>query len=239
MKLAELQDVCDEAELMIDICSRQVRGSSCETNQDEEKLYWIIGYCTVLRDELHEHIRTLERILRVCEAVKQGRYLEDWQRCNRVSMTFQCTHACMSTEQCNGFDARDPYTVIAKDLAELEAFSEPLRRWIVYQQDMQRSRRKLIFGPDGLFGRAKLVRYEHDGSGVLKPVHEEDAGPMWATEDAKEDAKNESMGLRLDQYELNIQRIAQIFAVNGHVGEIAIIIETGVPPQVRTAIVAS
>jgi hypothetical protein len=237
MKLTDLQDVADEAELAIRMCSMQARRGTCRTDDEEGKLYWIIGRCTVLRDELKEHIRSLERILRVCKAVKQGRYLDAWQRCTRWGQP--CAHACTSDEWCDGFDARDPYTVIAAELSEIKPLSEPLRGWILLQWEMQRSRRERMFGPKGLFGGRKIVMYQDDGSGVLTPMSEDDSAAALAAHEARQDAKNESRALRLEQYDLNLQRLADLCRVQGDLQEIAAIIEGGMPPQVRPAIAPS
>jgi hypothetical protein len=239
MKLGELQDVCQEAELMIDMCSIQIRRRRCEIEEEQLRLYWLIGHYTLRRDELNEHIHTLERILQMCEAVKQRRYPEDWQRCTRLSSKYSCEHACMSSERCDGFDERDAHTVIAEALSELEPFSNPLRGWILYQFQMQRRRRELICGPDGLLGDAKIVIYGDDGSGVLKPMSDEEASAAMAQQDAKEDAENEAMALRIDQYELNRQRIVHLCEVKGDLQEVAAIIEGGMPPQVRRGIATS
>jgi hypothetical protein len=140
---------------------------------------------------------------------------------------------CTSPDACDGFDAREPYAVIASRLSELSPLSDFARQWILYQEEYQRQRRDLMFGPKGLFGGSKIVAYADDGSGVLKPMSAEDSVAALAAHNAQEDAKNSSMALRLDQYDLNLERLAYLCRVKGDLQEMAAIIENGMPPQVR------
>jgi hypothetical protein len=234
MKLKELREVSAEAMLMSDMCSSIVRAGNCKTEQDVSNATWAIGQAVLLHDELREHIGALENILKICEAVKQGRYLEDWQRCHWGE--YRCEHACTSSDQCDGFTPDPPYTAITYWLSELKPFSEALRGWILYQLQLQRSKRNLLHGPGGLFEGAKLITYttvEHDdGTTEMMPLSEEDAAKMWSELDAKEDAEHESMGLRVDQYELNLERIRHLCAVKGDLQEIVAIITDGLPPKI-------
>jgi hypothetical protein len=238
VKLKELQDVAHEARLMINLCSLQIRRHRCETPEELQQLLWTIGDVTVLHDELQEHLDTLELILEVCAAVAKGRYLEDYQR-GCIRLESPCRHDCTSSEHCDGFDDRLPHTVIADALAELEPFSEALRGWILAQLELQRSRREVMRGKDGLFGGATVVMHTQNEDGVLVPMSEEAAAAAMAQHDAQQDAENESMGLRIDQYALNLQRMQQICHAKGDPQEIVALITEGMPPQVRPAIISS
>jgi hypothetical protein len=133
--------------------------------------------------------------------------------------------------------------VTASDLAELTPLSDVARRWILFREEYQRQRRNLLFGAGGLFGDAQVVMYQEatdeDDKTVLVPMSAEASAAAMAQRDAKEDAANESMAQRLDQYELNRERLAYLCTVQGDLREIAAIIEGGMPPHVRQEIVAS
>jgi hypothetical protein len=147
MTLKELRKVAGEACFMVHILTMRLRRQACET--ELEVLQWKLGLADVslLQAEVREHTGTLEQILTICEAVAKGRYLEDWQRC-RAPMT-PCEHACTSSDQCDGFSDHDPYEAVLFQLDELLPMTDDLKRFIVAQLDLQRSRRKLIRGPDG------------------------------------------------------------------------------------------
>ncbi len=238
MKLADLRDVCAEAEIMIYTQISLLRQGHCETLEEEVKSKLMLADFMLLKDELKEHIGALESILTVCNAMAAGRYLEDWQQCRRWSGDSTC-HGCTSTEQCEAFDPRDPHAVMASQLSDLSPLSDFARQWILYQEEYQRQCRDLMFGPEGLFGGSKIVTYDDDGSDVLKPMSAEDSVAALAAHNAQEDAKNASMALRLDQYDLNLERLAYLCRVKGDLQEIAAIIEGGMPPQVRPSIEVS
>jgi hypothetical protein len=236
MKLQDLRNVCAEAELIIHTQITLLRQGHVETLEEEVRGKLVLADFMLLKAELRDHIGALESILTVCKAVAAGRYLEDWQQCTRWSG--HCD-GCTAPEACDGFDGREPHTVIASQLSELSPLSHFAREWIRYQEPYQRQRRDLLFGPNGLFGGAKIVMYQDNGSGVLKPLSKEDSAAALAAHDAQEDAKNESMVLRLEQYDLNLERLAYLCRVKGDLQEIAAIIEGGMPPQVRPVIMPS
>jgi hypothetical protein len=120
---------------------------------------------------------------------------------------------------------------------ELSPRSDFSWKWILFQEQYQRARREQVFGSGGLFGGSKIVMYQDDGLGVLRPVSDEDAATAWAAQDAQEDAHNESLALRLDQYELNRDRLVYLCTVKEDLRDVAAIIEGGMPPQVRPGIV--
>ena len=236
MKLADLRNVCAEALLVIHSQISLLRRGHDATPEEEVRCKLALADFTLLRDDLKEHIGALASILTVCKAVAAGRYLEDWQQCTRWSG--HC-HGCTSQKTCDNFDAREPHSVIASQLSELSPLSDFARRWILFQEPYQRQRRELVFGPEGLVGDSTIVLYQDDGSRVLKPMSEEDAATAMTAHDAREDAKNASMALRLDQYDLNLERLAYICTVKGDLQEIAAIIEGGMPPQVRPVMMPS
>jgi hypothetical protein len=236
MKLADLRNVCAEAELMIHAQINLLRHGHYQMLEEEVRSKVMLADFLLLKDELKEHIGALESILTVCKAVAAGRYLEDWQQCARWSDRCQ---GCTSAEACDGFDGREPHSVIASQLSELSPLSDFAREWIRYQEGYQRRRRDLLFGPEGLFGGAKMVMYQDDGSGTLKPPSEEDSAAALAAHHAQEDAENESIALRLEQYELNRERLAYLCRVKGDLQEIAAIIEHSMPPQVRPVMMPS
>lgn len=236
MKLEDLRIVCAETELMIHTQLSLLRQGRCKTLEEEAPYKLMLAEFTLLKAELKEHNGALESLLTVCKAVAAGHYLEDWQQCARWAG--QC-QGCTALEACDAFDGREPHTVIASQLPELSPLSDFAREWIRYQEHYQRQRRDLVFGPEGLFGGAKIVMYQDEGSGVLKPMSAEASAAALAAHDAQEDAKNESMGLRLEQYDLNRERLAYLCRVKGDLQEMATIIEHGMPPQVRPEIMPS
>jgi len=236
MKFKELRNVCAETELIILTQVDLLRHGHDQTPEEDVRGRLMLADFILLKAELRDHVGTLESILTVCKAVADGRYLEDWQQCTRWAG--QC-QGCTSPEACDGFDGREPRTVIASRLSELSPLSDIAREWIRDQEPFQRQRRDLLFGPEGLFGSTEIVMYQDDGSGVLKPMSEADAAAARAAHDAREDATNESMASRVDQYHLNLERLAYLCRVKGDLQEIAAIIESGMPPQIRPPIVAS
>jgi hypothetical protein len=240
MKLKELRQVCAEATLMIQMQINTLRQGPQETMAAEVRSTLMLADFLLLKRELKEHIGALESIITVCQAVAAGRYLEDWQQCTRWAGT---CHSCTAPEACDNFDGRAPHAVIASLLAELAPLSDAARQWILFQEDYQRQRRNLMFGAGGLFGAAQVVMYQEatgaDDEVVLVPMSAQASAAAMAQRDAKEDVANESMAQRLDQYELNRERLAYLCTVQGDLQEIAAIIEGGIPPQVRREIVAS
>jgi hypothetical protein len=236
MKFKELRNVCAETELIIHTPVNLLRHGHEQTPEEDVRGRLMLADFILLKAELRDHIGTLESILTVCKAVADGRYLEDWQQCTRWAGHCQ---GCTSPDACDGFDGREPHTVIASLLSELSPLSDVAREWIRYQGSYQRHRRDLLFGPEGLFGSAKIVMYQDDGSGILKPMGEVDAAAARAAHDAQEDATNESMASRVEQYDLNLERLAYLCRVKGDLQEIAAIIESGMPPHVRSPILGS
>jgi hypothetical protein len=135
VKLKELKDVERETRLMIAMFTIQLRRGEYNTREEELEKKLILADFVLLKDELEEHIKPLDRMLKVCEAVANGRYLEDCQRCHWGK---PCAYACTSAERCEGFDDRDPYTAIADTLEELQPFTDDLRRWVMFQLSYQR-----------------------------------------------------------------------------------------------------
>jgi hypothetical protein len=240
MKLKELRQVCAEAELMIQMQITILRRRQHETVEAEVRSKLMLADFLLLKREMRDHIDALESILTVCHAVAAGRYLEDWQQCTRWAGT---CHGCTAPEACDNFDGRTPHAVIASLLAELAPLSDGARQWILFQEDYQRHRRNLMFGAGGLFGDAQVVMYHEatgdDGEAVLVPMSAEASAAAMAQRDAQKDAANASVARRLDQYDLNRERLAYLCTVQGDLQEIAAIIEGGMPPQVRREIVAS
>jgi hypothetical protein len=240
MKRKELRSVCAEAELMIQMQITILRRGQHETVDAEVRSKLMLADFLLLKRGLKEHIGALESILTVCQAVAAGRYLEDWQQCTRWAGT---CHGCTAPEACDNFDGRALHAVIASLLADLAPLRDVARRWILFQEEYQQQRRNLLFGAGGLFGDAQVVMYQEatgaDGEAVLMPMSAEASAAAMAQRDAKEDAANESMAQRLDQYELNRERLAYLCTVQGDLQEIAAIIEGGMPPHVRQEIVAS
>jgi hypothetical protein len=240
MKLKDLQGVCGEAKLMIHMQINILCRGEYGTPEEEIRCKLMLADFTLLKAELKEHIAALESILTVCKAAAAGRYIEDRQQCTRWLK--QCD-GCASAEQCDNFDGRDPHSVIAARLSELSPLSDFARKWILFQEQYQRQRRDLISGPGGLFGDAKIVMYQEavseDGEKVLVPMSDEESAAGIAQRDTQEDAQNESMARRLDQYELNRERPAYLCRIKGDLQEVAAIIEGGMPPQVRPGIATS
>jgi hypothetical protein len=233
MKLKELRSVAGEACLIEHILIMKLRRDGCET--ELETLHCKLGLADIslLQAEIKEHKGTLEQILTICETVGKGRYLEDWQRCSSRLPGYTCEHACTSSEQCDGFSDNDPYQAILFQLDELPPMTDELKRFIVAQLDLQRSRRELLHGPDGILGGAKFVMHTENDEGVLVPMSEEESAAAMAAYEAQEDTKNESMGLRVHQYELNLQHIRRLCETRGALTEVVSIIEDGMPPTLR------
>jgi hypothetical protein len=236
MKLKDLRDVCGEAELMIHLQLSVLRRGSGQAPEEDVRSKLLLAEFVLLKAELRAHIGALEAILAVCQAVAAGRYREDWQQCARWAG--QC-EGCSAPDACDNFDDREPHAVIAAQLAELAALSDFAREWILAQAPYQRQRRAWMFGPGGVFQGTTPVTEAADGASVYRPLPAEEAARLRAARDAQMDRQNESMARRLDQYELNRERLAHLCRVQGDLHEIAAIIDTGMPPQVRPGIVSS
>jgi hypothetical protein len=235
MKLKELRDVSTEAFMIVHLSTSLLRRRNYETEAHAFNLKLGLAEAALLHAEAKEHIGVLESGLEICEAVARGRYLEDRQRgCARWGSG--CRYACTSQEDCENFDERDPYTAIRSLLDELEPFTEGLRSFIVAQGHLQRSRRQAIWGEGGLFGGATIVMHTQDEDGVLHPMSEEESKDALAMHDADKDRANESMALRVDQYDLNLGHIRRICHERGDLREIVTIINDGLPPTLRQPI---
>jgi hypothetical protein len=231
MKLKELREVCGEAFFMVHVFTMRLRQGECETELETLRCKLGLADVSLLLAEIKEHKGTLEQILTICEAVAKGRYLEDWQRCREPLKP--CEHACTSSEQCDGFSDHNPYQAILFQLDELRPMTDDLKQFIVAQLDLQRSRRAFLHSPDGPLGGVRFVMYDKNEEGVLVPISEEESAAAMAAYDAREDTKNESMGLRVEQYELNLQHIRRICQTRGALTEVVSIIEEGMPPTLR------
>jgi hypothetical protein len=101
----------------------------------------------------------------------------------------------------------------------------------------------MIFGPGGIFGDAKLMIHDTverpDGTTAMVPMSEEDAAQAMAQHHAKDDAANESMAMRIDQYALNFERSRHLCEAKGDLQDIAAMIKDGLPPQVRSDLSSS
>jgi hypothetical protein len=236
MKIEELKKMSGETLLTTEMLTTQLRRCVDETSEKVLRMKLMLADFTVLRRELKDHIEALEDILKVCEAVAQGRYLEDCQRCHwgEHHCEYQCTRR---DEHCDSFDDRDPYdNILSWFEDDLVPFSAMLRHWITAQVDLQRKRREAMWGKDGLFGNSKLVMYQQDDDGVMRPMTDEESQAAMATRDAKEDTSNQSMAMRVDQYELNLQHIRRICRAKGDLREVAAIINDGLPPTIQQGV---
>jgi hypothetical protein len=232
MKLKELQDVQRHIEIaiytmIIHLC-RYGHDEGVDPRQAMEWRLTLAAYILV-EAELDDHIRGLESVLEVCAATAKGRYLEDWQRCSRWSREPRA-HGCTSAERCDGFDERTPYRAISDALEALSPLSNPLQRWIMAQLDLGRGKREAMYR---LFDGVDMVKM-----GADDPPERETLMEVWAEED-KEDTRNGSMALRVDQYELNLVRIKQICQVQGDLQEVVTLITEGMPPQIGSDMMPS
>jgi hypothetical protein len=73
----------------------------------------------------------------------------------------------------------------------------------------------------------------------LKPASDRKSVTALAACNAKQDAANGSIALRLDRYALNRARLGPLCIVKGDLQEIAVIVESGMPPQVKPGSVES
>jgi hypothetical protein len=242
MTRKELGEVASNALLFQRMCStmaRQTRPTADGEVSAEEitKLVWMVGHATVLHDELQAHLGALDHIVAICDAVQRGRYLEDYLGCHCHWGEWGWERACTSIAECVEFAEDGPYAGIAYWLSECAPFSASLRDWILSQWDLQRSRRALLHGPEGLFAGAKVqmcrMVEQADGTQAQVPMDAEEAAQVMASRDAKEDTANESIGLRIDQYALNLERMQRICQDHGDLQEIVTIICDGMPPQLR------
>jgi hypothetical protein len=101
----------------------------------EDHIFSLANFVTMKAD-LHDHVSTLKGILKICEAVTNGCYLEDCQHCNWGE--HRCEYACTSKdEHCDSFDERTPYAAILDWLDELNPLRDRVKQWILAQGGVQ------------------------------------------------------------------------------------------------------
>jgi hypothetical protein len=98
--------------------------------------------------------------------------------------------------------------------------------WIVAQGAMQQKLREGFrqFFPDL---KAHKIGEDQDGNTIMAEMTPEDQ----ATYDAEQNRQHESVVQRVEQYELNLERIRVICRQGGALQEVATVITDGLPPQ--------
>lgn len=233
MKLKEWQDVLFATRIPIELFTNRLRWGQCESEHDVFEARLQLADFVTIQADLKDHIFALEQILAICTAVVQGRYLEDRQRCHWKDHT--CEYTCMGPdEHCDSFDDRPPHTAILGWLDECRPLRDIVKQWIVAQGEMQQKMREGIrpFFPDL---KPYQVGEDQDGNTVMAEMTPENQ----AAYDAQQDRQHESMAQRVEQYELNLDRIRVICRQRGSLQEVATLITEGLPPQVTRPITLS
>jgi hypothetical protein len=129
------------------------------------------------------------------------------------------------------FDDRPPNTAILGWLDDCRPLREIAKAWIIAQGEMQQ---KMHAGFRQFFADAKTyqVGEDEDGNTVMAEMTPE----AQAASDAEQNRQHESMAQRVDQYELNLDRIRVICQQGGSLQETATLITEGLPPQVNRPI---
>ncbi len=227
MKLQELKEVKDALKFPIISCTNRLRWEEYDDADDRAQMVWQLATAVTVEADLKDHISALACILEICEAVANGRYLEDCQRCHWGH--HRCEHECTANFQhCDGFDERAPHTAIVDWLEDLRPFRAEMRAWIEAQLPLHHDLREALGGPQGLFAGGPVL--DVDAGRVLTP---DEAAARQAEHAAKEDRAHEAMALRIDQYALNLEQIRQICQAKGDLQVIVTIITEGLPPQLR------
>jgi hypothetical protein len=110
-----------------------------------------------------------------------------------------------------------------------------VKEWILAQGGVQQGLREGLrrFFP---IGNVYEISEDAEGNSVMKALTPEEWQAKEAAHDAKEDRKHESVANRVEQYELNLERIRVICQQEGSLQEVATLITEGMPPQLRQPI---
>jgi hypothetical protein len=233
MTLKELQDVLLQTHHPLLLLSNRVRWDECRSEDEKVQTLFILGEFVTVKDDLKDHVSALKQLLEICEAVAKGRYLEDRQRCNWGE--HRCEYACTQPdEHCDSFDDRTPYATILDSLDECRPLRLLVKEWIVQQGGLQQAMREGIrqFFPDL---KHYNIGVDTEGNQHMEEMDEED----FAAYDAEQKRQHESVVNRVEQYELNLERIRVICRQQGSLPEVAALITEGMPPQVTRPITLS
>jgi hypothetical protein len=232
VKLMELQDVLFETKMPILLLTNQLRWGECESEEAAFHAQLMLADFITIQADLKAHIAALEQILQICEAVATGRYLEDCQRCHWGD--HHCEYACTSNERDDGFDDRTPHAAILAWLDNCRPLRAMVKDFIVAQGPMPQKMREglRMFFPDL---KTYKVREDQDGHTVMAEMTPDDQ----AVYDAEQIRQHASVAQRVEQYELNLQRIRLICQQQGLLTEIITLITEGMPPQIRQPISSS
>jgi hypothetical protein len=220
MNLAELQEVLSETRMPIMLFTNRLRWGEVlsELQALEERLK--LAEFVLMQADLQDHVDALTGVLRICDAVARGRYLEDRQRCHLLDA--HCEHACTTAEDCDGFDERDPHTAILEWLEDLRPLSPIVQEWIRAQLPVQQKMREGLrqFFPDL---KTYKIGETADGQKVMAEMTDMDR----QLSDAEEDGARRAMADSVDQYPLNLEHITRICQEKGDLAEVAVIIRHG------------
>jgi hypothetical protein len=226
MKLKELEGVLFETELPITLFTNQLRWGEYDSEEEGWRFRLMLADYVTIKADLKDHINTLKQILAICEAVAKGRYLEDRQRCHWAHHT--CEHQCTAKDQfCDSFDDRPPHTAILDWLEECRRLRPMVKEWIVAQAEMQQTMRE---GVRRFFPDLKHYHVAEDEEGHKSFV--EMTPQDQAAYDAEQTRQDESVAARVDQYELNLERIRHLCTVRGDFREIVALINDGLSPKI-------
>lgn len=226
MKLKELQHVRVQTELPILLFTNRLRWGDCESAQAAFEARLQLADFVTINADLQEHVFALEQVLEVCEAVAKGRYLEYRQRCHWKDHT--CQYECtVMDEPCDSFDDRPPHAAVLGWLDDCQALRDMVKDWINAQGEMQPKMREGLrqFFPD--LKTYKIGEDQH-GNTVMAEMTADDQ----LAYAAPENRQHQSVANRVDQCELNLERVRVICQQDGSLQEIATLITEGLPPQV-------
>jgi hypothetical protein len=221
MKLKELRDVLRHTELPILLCTNRLRWGQCTSEREAVETRLQLADFVTIKADLQEHIFELGQILEICDAVTRGRYLEDRQRCHWKDHT--CQYACTTKdEHCDSFDDQPPHQAILGWLEECRPLRDAVKDWIVAQGELQQKMRQGFrrFFPDV---KAYRMGEDKDGNQVMAEMTREDQ----VAYDTKQTRQHESVASRVEQYELNLERIRVICRQGGSLHEVAAMIAEG------------
>ena len=231
MKLQELEDVLLATRLPLTGLSNRLRWGECESREAAESAMLQLAAFVTIKDDLHDHVSALKAIVQICAAVDKGLYLEECQRCSWGE--HRCEYACTTEDDahCEMFDDRPPHTAILDWLEAINPLRPLVKDWIAGQMEVQQGVRAAL---DQFFEGVTFMTpgVDDEGHEAMIEMSPEEFRTQRAPQDAKEDRANESVANRIDQYELNLERILVICQQLGDLQEVAHILIEGMPPQV-------
>jgi hypothetical protein len=226
MTLDQLQDILLQTRLPIMLFTNRLRWEEYRSEEACEQRFQLAEFVTIEAD-LEDHVQALRGILRIGDAVTQGRYLDDRQRCHWGDD--RCEYACTGPdEHCDSFDERPPHQAIVSWLDECRPLRGMVKAWIVEQGELQQKMRE---GFRRYFPEVQTYPIGEDAEGNRVMVEMTPADHV--AYDAEQHRQHESVAPRIDQYEINLERIRVLCQQQGDLAEVSYLIREGMPPQVR------